>query len=208
MSPEILVEANEAWGYFADNKKELSEMMHEIASNCEFGVTVFITEQDGFPYILVLSDEVVIFEEGAENAEDCEAILKSVYDDFLTGNAVTKISSIIDDDNDNDKKQEEEDQRFEIDMRDMEIEDAIWDLLTVILDGAEEGEEKEANASYIKNDIIEDCKEHFLEYIYLKFGIQIRRPMIIEYDDGTEEYQEFPYDYLELENTDSPIYKS
>ena len=56
-------------------------------------------------------------------------------------------------------------------------------------------------------DIIRECKEHFLEYLYRKFGFQIRRPMILEDEDGKDFYEEYPYECMVFEDEDNPIYK-
>jgi hypothetical protein len=40
-----------------------------------------------------------------------------------------------------------------------------------------------------------------------KWGLMIRRPMFLEDEAGEEFFEEFPYDCIEFEDEDNPIYK-
>ena len=66
------------------------------------------------------------------------------------------------------------------------------------------GEQKhERITKKLIEDVIEDCKEHFLEYMYRKHHLDIYRPMELEDDDGVF-FKEYPYEYIEF--SDAPLY--
>ena len=85
-----------------------------------------------------------------------------------------------------------------IDEREDEIELSVRDFVSVVSD---------TGCYNIEDEVIDDLKEHFLEYMYRKWGIGIYRPMYLEDTDTGEDYfTEYPYDDLVYED-DNPIYK-
>ena len=54
--------------------------------------------------------------------------------------------------------------------------------------------------------IEEDCLDHFIEYIARKHKVDVYRPMYIQYEGEEAEYCEYPYDELEFDDEDNPIY--
>ena len=76
---------------------------------------------------------------------------------------------------------------------DMELSASIEDLLIAFLDKNESGTGKYDECT---EEIIEDLKDRIGEYLYKQWGISIFRPMVIEYDDESEEYHEYPYPHL------------
>ena len=57
------------------------------------------------------------------------------------------------------------------------------------------------------SEVYDDLKEHFLEYMARKWGLVIHRPMFLEDENGEEFYEDYPYDCIEFEDEDNPIYK-
>ena len=56
-------------------------------------------------------------------------------------------------------------------------------------------------------DVAEDFLEHSLKYLYLKHGFDIYRPMVLEMEDGTEVYKDYPYPALDLSEEESnPVF--
>lgn len=196
-SSNILIEASEVWDYFNKNKSDLLNSMHMIAECEEYGIEIYVTEKKGFPEFIVNADDVEVYCENAVNSKDCETTANHIYEDYLTEKAISKL---LESETDIEKISEEELREMEIEQREDEIDMAIWDALSIILD----------NGTYClaeTNEICEDVKEHLLEYLYRKWGLEIYRPMVIEFNDGSEEYKEYPYEYLEFEHKDNPIYK-
>ncbi len=196
-SNNILIEASEVWDYFHNNKSDLINSMHMIAECAEYGIEIYLTEKEDLPEIIVNADDVQVYCELTVRSKDCETTVKNIYEDYLTEKAISKL---LNSEADIEQINEEELREMEIEQREDEIDTAIWDVLSVVLD----------NGTYYldeTNEICEDVKEHLLEYLYRKWGLEIYRPMVIEFDDGSEEYKEYPYEYLEFEHKDNPIYK-
>ena len=89
----------------------------------------------------------------------------------------------------------------EIDEREAEIYEAVVSFLSTILETDIDSFVDDADLIY------EDCAEHFLEYLSRKWGFEIRRPMYLEDENGEEFYEEYPYECMEFEDEDNPIYK-
>ena len=87
--------------------------------------------------------------------------------------------------------------------RELELDDAFTMLLDTLIEedlglffGAE------------ADEILEDIKDHTLEYLYRKHGISVRRPMVLEDEETNEDFfEEYPYDSMVFEDEDNPLYK-
>ena len=87
----------------------------------------------------------------------------------------------------------------EMEIREDEISEAVYMCVDTILDGV-------LDCYYEIDEIIEDLKDILCEYLYCKWGLEPRRPMVLEYDDGSESYEEYPYSFMELENENNPLF--
>ena len=207
MAEEISVPASEVWEYFQKNKNDLKSRMHMIAENKEFGIEVYVTEEHDLPNIVVTADDMQIISNNAINENDCYNVVSEVYDNFLTERVVSAVGYGADYDSYdkgfdgyngyyNDKIEEREC----IEDREDELHYAISDFLTTVLRG-----------STFEDDITavsleDDCLEHFIEYIARKHGIDVYRPMYIQYEGEDVEYCEYPYEVLEFEDENNPVY--
>ena len=200
MNAEIIVQASEVWGYFQDEREDLKSHMHQIAGNPEYGVAIFVTEDSGLPSIVVTADDVQVYEETAVSAHDCQKTVEKVYDDYLTSKAIDSLSAHDDTVDASLTALEIEDM---IDERESELDAATYEFLLAAVQGAYIDD----YASGDFDDVIDDLKEHFLEYMARKHGIPVYRPMMLEYEDGTEELSEYPYEDMEFDDPDNPLYK-
>lgn len=198
MAAKITVSASDVWGYFQDTKDDLKSHMHQIAGNPEYGVEIFVTEDSGFPSIVVTEDDVQVYEEITVSEDDCRETVDKIYNDYLTLSVINYLSGSDNDESDDLTALEIEDM---INEREEELDAATYDFLTTAVQG-EYLDKSEFD------DIVDDLKEHFLEYIARKHDLPVYRPMMLEYEDGTEEMSEYPYDNMEFEDPDNPIYKS
>ena len=198
MAAKITVSASDVWGYFQDAKEDMKSHMHQIAGNHEYGVEIFVTEDSGLPSIVVTADDVQVYEETAVNAHDCQKTVEKIYDDYLTSKVIASLSGVDDDDD-----LTATDIEDMIDERETELDAAVYEFVMTALQGAYFDD-------YTSDfdDICEDLKEHFLEYMARKHGLPVYRPMMLEYEDGTEELSEFPYEDMEFDDPDNPLYKS
>lgn len=198
MAEKITVLAENVWAYFQKEKEDLKSHMHKIAGYPEYGVEIYVTENRGLPSIVVTADDEQVYEETAVNEHDCKQTVSTIYDNYLTSKVIDSLWDSVS--NDDDLTQIEIEGM--IDDREAELDNAVYDFLMTVVQGV-----------YIDDptidldDVLEDLKEHFLEYMARKHGIPVYRPMMLEYDDGSEELSEYPYDDLEFDDPDNPIYK-
>ena len=87
-----------------------------------------------------------------------------------------------------------------IDEREDEIDAAVDDFLAVILQT--NGYEYDSAI----DEIHDDAKEHFIEYLARKFKFEIYRPMYLEDENGEDFFEEYPYGCMEFEDEANPIY--
>ena len=195
MSKKVTVEASELWDYFQKHKEKLVSSMHEVASNDEFGIVIYITEDEGLARIVVTADDEEVYDEEVISAKDCKDTAERIYDDYLTSNVIEILAG---------GKDDEDDSRFEIEdqieEREAELEDALYMFLGAVCDD-------DSVEYYLEDELVQDVKEHFLEYLARKWGIPIRRPMFLEDEDGEEFFEEYPYEYMVFDDEDNPIYK-
>ena len=185
----IIIEPNEVWEYFCKHRDDFNRETHMIAERKDYGISIYLTESFGWPSFEVKSDDVTVYTENAISGADCTEIAKKIYERFLSDAVISAISEIEQDDS-----KIEQDARIsrEIKDREQELSVATGTLLDVILD---------ENIDYwdFQDEIIEDVKDHICEYLYSRWGLEIYRPMIVEYEDKTEKFLKYPYSQLDLE---------
>lgn len=206
----ITIQPEEVWEFFQPKKKELKTKMLRIAENFDFGVKVFLTESAGHPKFVVEMDDEEVYSETCIGKEDTRETANRIYNKYLTSQVINEVFGELEDD-DVDAPPDEEDyddieitrmgEEEEIDDREMELDSAIYDFVSEVLDAPLE--DCVTNA----DEIYDDLKEHFLEYMARKWGLVIRRPMFLEDENEEEFFEEFPYDCIEFEDEDNPIYK-
>ena len=215
MARKIIIEPSKVWGYFKAHTEELRESMHEIASNDEFGISVYVTDDGAeyhvnnvrkynpLPQIVVEADGVMVYSEGTISERDCEKTVKDVYDKYLSEGVVSLLSSIKEPSSDDDVDFEEEEtewQEYLIDERELELDEAVQLFIEAVVD-------RVSYADLCEDEIIEDVKDHFLEYLARKWEFPIRRPMFLEDEDGVEFFEEYPYEHMIFDDEDNPIYE-
>lgn len=201
MSANIILAPDEVWGYFFDNIEVLKNSMHMIAENKEYGIEVYVTERNDLPELNVTADDRDICSESVVNELDCTKTVCEIYDLYLTDRVVNTIGGASDEDFDIlDQNEEFEDAECEIDDREEELAYAFCEFFETAL------RQSDIEYSPERDDIEKDCLEHILEYIARKHNVAVYRPMWVDYGDGDIEYEEYPYDSLEFDDEDNPIY--
>ena len=197
----IIIEADDVWSYFQQHKKELEKVSHIIAKNEEYGVEITLTCERNLPYFVVEADGYQYEEESATSKQDCTITVEELYERYLTDNFLTELErmDIVEEDPDIPTLLDQDDMISE---RELELDDAVSMFMDTVLDYADIDIEN-------IDDVYDDIKEHMLEYISRKHGVRIRRPMILEdVDSGEDFYTEYPYECMEFEDKDNPIYKN
>ena len=202
MAENIILKPEEVWSYFKEHSEELKSKMHLIASNKDYGIEVYLTEHNGYPEIIVENDNTQLYKEGCLNASDCKEVATDVYRKYTTSEVLTEMLGLSDDEEEPPMTDEEK-QELEIEMRECDMSEGVESLLDLFLGG-------EGVSAYFDeiSDVTEDLKDLICEYLYCKWGIEVFRPMVLEFDDGTESYEEYPYSLMELENENNPLFMS
>lgn len=197
MAQKIILQPDEVWDYFVEHEEECGECMFEIASCSEYGIVVYLSRSSkGVGYISVEADYQEVYNEEIIDSEDTKKTVQKVYDDYLTDKVIEILSDI--ESQENDTRQEQEN---EIAMREEELDNLIWDFVMGVFGG-------ETYADFdCTGEVLDDLKDHFLEYMYRKHGFDIYRPMVLEDEDGTDFFEEYPYEHMEFDDEDNPMYK-
>lgn len=187
----INYEPHEIWELFQKDKPYLRAHMKVIAENPEFDVVIYVTVEEQkssiFPNIVVCMEDSEIYSELAVNKVDCEHTVQKIYDEYLSEERL--IDRLIEQET---AKAEEEEKDQQIEEREMELFDAVNDLLDVFLN-----ENLQKLVGYEEADrITEDITDRLCEYLYEEHGLSCFRPMMLEDEDGEEFFEEFPYDCM------------
>lgn len=189
---KIMVDSSDVWNYFQKHKAELEKSEYIIAENEEYGVEISLTNEEGLPCFIVTADGYQYSEERAVSANDCKATVETLYENFLTEKFI-----------DGEDYASRLDQEDMISERELDLDDAFTMLLDTLIEedlglffGAE------------ADEVLEDLKDHTLEYLYRKHGISVRRPMVLEDEEtGEDFFEEYPYGSMVFEDEDNPLYK-
>ena len=176
---DIALEPAKVWDYYQRNAGKLQSSMHEIASNDEFGVKIYITASSyGDAQVIVEMDDDREEITTVCSAEECERVCKSVYADYLTSAVVSSAGQAEDE---IDRANEED---FLIEAREQELDDAVYNFLMDVLDEYQDD----------IDELVEMAKEHFLEFMAREMKLPVYRPMHLVDEDGEEFFSEYPYE--------------
>lgn len=197
MAQKIILQPDEVWDYFVEHEEECDECMFEIASCSEYGTAVYLSRSSkGIGCITVEADDQEVYNEEIIDGRDAKKTVQKVYDDYLTDKVIEILSDF--EPQEDDTLQDQED---EIAMREEELDNFIWDFVMGVFGG-------ETYADFdCTGEVLDDLKDHFLEYMYRKHGFDIYRPMVLEDEDGTEFFEEYPYEHMVFDDEDNPMYK-
>lgn len=185
MAARIIVDPSDVWDYFNEHIDELFGSMKMIADNSQYGIEIYLTETGNLPTIMVSADGEEIEEESCVSANDCVKTVQDFYDKYLSDGVVGILMG-----EDGDKTMSEELEL--IDEREAEIDDAMYMLLDTLVSNLFDFVEE-------PDELCEELKDHICEYLYQKYDISVYRPMYLECEDGTEEFAEYPYPEMELD---------
>ena len=182
----------EIWEYLMSSFDEGDNLGATVVAESEDGETIVFAEYDPSAqsvFFDVEMDDDYIYSDEAATSEECESIAKTLYRWYIMpteeNEAIREFKEEIEDDG----RQIIHDWEEEIQLREEDLRFTVEDFLADILGGClVDGD---------KDEVIEDCKEHFLLYLYKKHGLSPYRPMII-IDEGTNEesFVEYPYPVL------------
>lgn len=190
----ILVEPENMYEFFLEHRPELSEESILVAADEVYGIEIFLEAQGGHPALTVMIEDNPEYTEMCVGEPDLRYTASRIYDEYLYNYVNNYACMCLEEEKDNEAIAGED--MFE---RELDLEDAMCAFLEVAL--ANSG----VSSLSLTDDEIQDITDHILEYIARRHQIDIYRPMFLETDDGGE-YHEFPYEFIEFEDGDNPVY--
>lgn len=209
----IIVEHTDIVEFYLANQLLLIHDYEKVAENEDIGVEIYLTNTNNHPVLSVFADGNQC-NEISTSVDNLEKLTEFMYDTYLDEQNFIAATTSDDgdegavyfddpypDDMEGEAYSEEELERNLIDDRETELDAAVEDFLAVVLQTGG------VIADPTMDEIHDDVKEHFLEYLARKHKIDIYRPMNLVDEDGEEFFEEYPYECLEFEDEDNPIYQ-
>lgn len=199
MSQKIILQPHEVWGYYNSHKEKFQNTMYEIASYKEYGIVVYLSEDEhDNPNIVVDADASEVYSENIINADDCVRTVEKIYDTYLSDKVVGVLQDFYEPDDDVTRFNQED----AIAEREEELDTLVYEFVMGALGGEVYFDGCELDG------ILEDLKDHFLEYMARKHELPIFRPMYLEDENGEDFYEEYPYECMEFDDGENPIYEN
>lgn len=175
------IEPEEAWDYFREHIDDFDEYDQVLVEEDDEGVQVVMGNNNGEPCIYIVEGETYSLEGTFSTAGELEGYLAGIY--------VSMQNGYFDDDSYGLDKlgelDDEEAERFEIELRESELNDAALDYLMAV-DSEHEFDDEE----------IKRFMNDSLYYLYKELGLHIYRPKYLVGDDGQKTFEEHPYEKL------------
>lgn len=197
----IHIQPVEAWAYYEENRTRLLDELVEIASDESTSTSVYMTDEDGFPYLYIYRDDKKIFESKCYSQYMAERNLREIYAKYISplrvvGSAEEEVVDEEDDDpdlppcNDLDAMTESEFNEYC-----SEREDVIHNAVFALIDVLTEDESSALEFTGEGEDSIDMVVDKIVEYIAIKCGFRVRRPMeVVDDDSGEIVRTEYPYE--------------
>lgn len=229
VAPVIHIQPVEAWGYYIKNQERLEEELVEIASNEETKTSVYMTDEDGTPYLYVYRNDKKIFQSECSTIYTTERNLRMIYAKYLTPLRVVVGGKTDDeeddspynddefplaegdddnvpmpdatDDEDDDAPISELDAMSDAEFQDMidEREDVIYAAIQDLIAVLTEDDVCALEFSGEDDDSVDNIVDHIVEYLAIKCGLRIRRPMnVINDESGLHVRTEYPYEEFDF----------
>lgn len=208
MEPTIHIKPVEGWGYFAKNRSRLSDELVEIASNESTNTSVYMTEEDGKPYLYVYRDDKKIFQSSCDTVFEAERNLRVIYAQYLTPIQIADEdeddAEIVAEDEETDtdtpplpnidEMSEEEFQEY-VSEREDTIFAAVKDMIEVMVEGSVDS----LNMDKKDDSFMDNIVDHIVEHLAISCGLCIRRPMtVVEDESGLHVRTEYPYEEFDF----------
>ena len=198
---DIIIQSHDIWDYCIDHEEELKNVSHIVATNKDYGVEVLVSvEDDETPYVSVQVDDEEIYGKYMTNRVQAHDIMSEIYEKYLY-RALETMSGLIGEEKESDDDDEELDEEEEIREREKNLDDAILYLYSEVT-----GDDTIFPGKELEN-VLNDLKEHFLEYMARKHNLEVYRPMFLYKEDGEKYFTEYPYEEIIFEDEDNPLYK-
>lgn len=156
--------------FFTLNRDRLEDETAILCESNDGKRQIGLTCKGGYPTLIVLIDGMEEHSEQYLSQWSIESQLPDLCDQYLSDEA------------------ERDDQELEILEREDEINQALADFLTVVL-------EEDFDISRLYTSDGADFVDEIMELLAINHGFTVRRPMfIVDSDSGEEVFTEYPYD--------------
>lgn len=197
----MLVEPDGVWQFFEENLEALrSGAKLTVAERMEYGIQI-LAGFDDYPKLIVEQDEEEVCEEYCFNAKDASDTLRRMSDDYLTSKAILDAMDEEEADSwDSWDSNDYTDNDSEIEVTEDDIRETTRDFISYVTG---------LSATMISDEELEDCTNHFLEYLARKWEhTDIVRPMKLkDADTGESYFTRHPYEDIVWSDPDNPLYK-
>ncbi len=203
MAGKVLIGSRIVWELFELNKSCLRNQLKSLAEDREKDIDIYLTEDTGFPQIVVMQNGRILESEIMVDEEDCASSVEKIYAKYLCKDyevsekeAKEEKAEEQETPDDTDDFSEEDIEEGMILDREDELDAALIDFLSVVFE-----EPASVTTTLLDDDPkeFEEIKETFLGYLAKMCKYDIRRPMYLEYPDGKVEFTEHPYDNMEVD---------
>lgn len=194
-------EPAEVWDYYIENYRGYRDSMYEIiAEYDDYGIIIIAsTDSSGGLEISVSMDGVEMVSDYAISETDCIKTVTKIYDEYLSESLVNTTINKESEDDDAEIFTQEEENQILIDEREDELDTLVSDFCNGVIG---------FNSRYeLTDEQLDDVKEHFLDYLYRKHGVNVYRPMYLEDEKGEDFFEEYPYPCMVFDDEDNPIYQ-
>jgi hypothetical protein len=194
----MLVEPDGIWQFFEENLEALqSGARLTVAERMEYGIQI-LAGFDDYPKLIVEQDEEEVYEECCFNAKDASDTLRRMSDDYLTSKAI--LDAMDEEEADSVDDEDYADNDLEIEVTEDDIRETTRDFISYVTG---------LSAMMISDKELEDCTNHFLEYLARKWEhTDIVRPMKLkDADTGESYFTRHPYEDIVWSAPDNPLYK-
>lgn len=194
----MLVEPDGIWQFFEENLEALqSGARLTVAERMEYGIQI-LAGFDDYPKLIVEQDEEEVYEECCFNAKDASDTLRRMSDDYLTSKAI--LDAMDEEEADSVDDEDYADNDLEIEVTEDDIRETTRDFILYVTG---------LSAMMISDKELEDCTNHFLEYLARKWEhTDIVRPMKLkDADTGESYFTRHPYEDIVWSDPDNPLYK-
>lgn len=149
------ITVDELWDYFCDNRRDLKENCHMIASDEEEGIEIYVTEERGFPCFSVEVDGEEVYYAETCSYIDAERTYRNILSTYI---CPEEDFNNIDDSDD--------------DERIREITGAVEDLVVVLI-----GEDP--SSAGISGQEIDEIASIVEQYLSDQCGFSVRHPTLV-----------------------------
>ena len=215
--PVIHIQPVELWTYYEEERLRLLNELVEIASHEDTNTSVYVTDEDGFLYLYVYRDDKKIFESKCYSQYMAERNLREIYASYLTplkvvsgGDAAKEEEAEIPDDDDEDADTPPFDDLAAMTDEEWgtycdEREDVIHGAVLSLIDILTEDETSSLELSSEDDDSFDTVVDKIVEYLAIKCGFRIRRPMeVVDEDSGELVRSDYPYEDYDFGEGDLP----